>query len=75
VIARSKGGLTFPEGNTDALARALKMMIESPGLRTKHANLGRSFVLAEHTNLALARRFVDNVRKHALNAAPLTALS
>jgi glycosyltransferase involved in cell wall biosynthesis len=75
VIARSRGGLTFPEGNIVALARVLRIMIESPSLRTKHANLGRSFVLDEHTNLALARRFVDNVRQHALNAAPLTALS
>jgi glycosyltransferase involved in cell wall biosynthesis len=75
VITRSRGGLTFPEGKTDALARVLRIMIESPGLRTEHANLGRSFVLDEHTNLALARRFVDNVRQHALNAAPLTALS
>jgi glycosyltransferase involved in cell wall biosynthesis len=62
VIRRTRGGLSFPEGDEKALAHALRRMITAPSLRERLAEQGRSYVLDEHTNAVLARRFVDTIQ-------------
>lgn len=62
VIARTEGGLTFPEGNTAALSQALRRMITEPELRTRFARNGRGNVLREYTEEVLARRFIDTIQ-------------
>lgn len=62
VIRRTNGGLSFPERDDEALAQALRRMITDSALRDRLAEQGRSYVLEEHTNATLARRFIDTIQ-------------
>jgi glycosyltransferase involved in cell wall biosynthesis len=56
------GGLTDPEGDVAALADTLHMLVQEPGRRAELGERGRTRVLAEYTQAALARRYLDVYR-------------
>lgn len=72
VIRRTGGGLTFPEGDREALAKALRKMITNATLRAEFVKEGRASVLEDHTNTVLAQRFIDTVST-ACNRTPVLA--
>lgn len=72
VIRRTGGGLTFAEGDADALATVLRRMIINPDLRANFVEQGRAAVLENYTDTVLAQRFIDTVTT-ARTGAPTPA--
>ncbi|MBD1824069.1 glycosyltransferase family 4 protein [Cyanobacteria bacterium FACHB-DQ100] len=62
LIAATKGGLVFPEGNAIALSQKLSELILNPELRSHYAATGRQAVLSHYTNALLAQRFAETVK-------------
>ncbi len=62
-------GLIFPEGNLDALRRAILHMAEEPQLRHDLIQRGRARVLEHFTQAAVARRHVE-VYREMLDQSP-----
>ena len=72
VIRRTRGGLVFPERNPGALASSLARILNDSDLRSRLAVRGRTTVLEEYTDAALAARFIDTVQSepsHTLQSA------
>jgi glycosyltransferase involved in cell wall biosynthesis len=61
LLQATGGGLIFPEGRADALARQIRRLIMDAALRQELASKGRASVLANYTNRSLARRFVQAI--------------
>ena len=53
-----RGGMTFPEGNAEALAETLTKLHKDPSLRRKLGAQGRERVLREFTQERIAARTV-----------------
>ena len=51
------GGLIYPEGDSAALAGALRRLADEPGLRAELGRRGRQRVLDCYTQAALARQY------------------
>jgi L-malate glycosyltransferase len=58
LLQATGGGLIFPEGKAEALARQIRRLVEDPALRRESATKGQARVLTEYTNRSLADRFV-----------------
>jgi glycosyltransferase involved in cell wall biosynthesis len=69
VIHRTGGGLSFPEGNSAALQSALRAMMDNER-RQSFANTGRAYVLDQHTDAVLARRFIETVERAVSTPVP-----
>lgn len=63
LIQATSGGLTFPEGQSKALAEQLQQLILNPSLRSQLVEQGRQAVLQNYTNASLAQRFAQTVEK------------
>jgi glycosyltransferase involved in cell wall biosynthesis len=61
VIESTGGGLTFPEGDVDALRGCLEAMRADPALRARLATLGREQVERMFSVEAVARRFAEQL--------------
>jgi len=61
VIESTGGGLTFPEGDVDALRGCLEVMRADPALRTRLAKRGRERVERMFSVDAVARRFAEQL--------------
>lgn len=61
VIAATGGGLTFPEGDIDALMDLLNLLIDDPAGRIALADQGRKAVRNQFSQEAVARRFADTI--------------
>ncbi len=62
LIAATKGGLVFPEGDAIALSQRFSELISNPELRSHYADTGRQSVLNNYTNSLLAHRFAETVK-------------
>ena len=56
VIERTKGGLVFPEGDADMLAKSILELTDNPGKLRDFQEKGHSYVQRELTHLAMAGR-------------------
>jgi len=65
LIQNTGGGLTFPEGQPDALAEKLRQLILNPLLRLQLVERGRQIVLQNYTNTSLAQCFAQTIEKIA----------
>lgn len=63
LIQATGGGLIFPEGRTQDLARQIRRLIVDAASRRELAAKGRSSVLAEYANRPLAERFVKTIER------------
>jgi L-malate glycosyltransferase len=61
LIQATQGGLTFPEGNTTALATQLDRLIRDPTLRTTLADQGRTNVIAKYSNSTIVAHFIQAI--------------
>jgi len=61
VIAATKGGVVFPEGQPQALAEQLRSLILNPSLRSHLVEQGRQTVQSHYTNSALAQSFASTI--------------
>ena len=60
-----EAGMTFPEGDVEALADCLKSLMRDEGLRRRLSEAGRERVLKRYTQAQIARRTVDVYREMA----------
>jgi len=65
LLRTTGGGLIFPEGKAEALARQIRRLVVEPALRRELVTKGRPSVLAEYTNRPLAERFAQAI-EHAV---------
>lgn len=63
LIQATGGGLTFPEGQPEALAKQLQRLISNPLLRSQLSERGRREVLQNYTHASLAVRFAQAVEE------------
>lgn len=64
-------GVTVPPGNPQAIADAVRRLASMPGSeRDAMGERGRAYVLARHTYLVLAHRFIEAIQLHE-RARPL----
>jgi glycosyltransferase involved in cell wall biosynthesis len=63
LIQATGGGLTFPEGQKEALATQLQQLILNPLLRLQLVEQGRQVILQNYTNASLSQRFVQTIEK------------
>jgi glycosyltransferase involved in cell wall biosynthesis len=63
LLQATGGGLTFPEGQPDALAEKLKQLIINSSLRSQLVGQSRPIVLQNYTNSSLAQRFAQTIEK------------
>jgi len=63
LIQATGGGLTFPEGQPEALAKQLQQLILNPLLRLQLVEQGRQVILQNYTNASLSQRFVQTIEK------------
>jgi glycosyltransferase involved in cell wall biosynthesis len=61
LVSRSGGGLTFPERNAEALADAMRKMIEDRELRNECARRGRAWVLQQASLGAVAEKMASTM--------------
>jgi L-malate glycosyltransferase len=61
LIEATQGGLTFPEGNTTALAIQLDRLISDATLRTTLAHQGRTNVIAKYANNTIVAYFIQAI--------------
>jgi glycosyltransferase involved in cell wall biosynthesis len=61
VIADTGGGIVFPEGNVQALAAAVNLLIDHPGRRDDLARLGAESVRERYDQSYLASRFIATI--------------
>ncbi|MGV0024928.1 glycosyltransferase family 4 protein [Phormidesmis priestleyi] len=61
VIAATKGGVVFPEGQPQALAEQLRALILNSSLRSHLVEQGRQMVQSHYTNGALAQSFANTI--------------
>lgn len=58
IIRDGETGLLVPQKRPDALARALARLAAEPSLARRLAEAARAYVLAHHSHLAAAARFL-----------------
>jgi L-malate glycosyltransferase len=63
IIDSTRGGLTFPEGQPQALAEQLRKLITDRDLRFSLGEQGRQGVLQSYTNSSLAQSFANNIEQ------------
>jgi glycosyltransferase involved in cell wall biosynthesis len=63
LLQATGGGLTFPEGQPDALGEKLKQLIINSSLRSQLVGQSRPIVLQNYTNSSLAQRFAQTIEK------------
>lgn len=63
LLQATGGGLTFPEGQPDALAEKLQQLILNSSLRSQFVEQSRPIVLQNYTNSSLAQRFAQTIEK------------
>ena len=61
IIKLTRGGLTFIEGQPEALAEQLSKLIANPDLRSDLGKQGRQGVLQNYTNSSLASGFANTI--------------
>jgi L-malate glycosyltransferase len=65
LIEATQGGLTFPEGNTAALATQLDRLISDATLRTTLVHQGRTNVIAKYANSTIVAHFIQAITEIA----------
>lgn len=70
LIQATSGGLTFPEGQPEALAEKLQQLVLNPLLRLQLAERGRQVVLQNYTNASLAQHFAQTIEKAVKSKIP-----
>lgn len=63
LIRATKGGLVFEERNADALAEQLSSLVVNRVLREQTAEKGRQIVLAQYNTGAIARQFINEIKR------------
>ncbi|EDX85492.1 glycosyl transferase, group 1 family protein [Synechococcus sp. PCC 7335] len=63
LIRATGGGLVFEEGNSEALAEQLSLLILDDSLREQTAATGRQTVLAQYNTTAIARQFINEINR------------
>ena len=71
LIQATNGGVTFPEGQPEALAEKLKHLIINASARSQLAEQGRKAVLQNYTNVSLAKRFAQTIEKAVVSKKSL----
>lgn len=61
VLQTTNGGLTFPEGQPEALAKKLQQLILNPSLRMQLVKQGRQVTLQNYTHASLAQHFAQTI--------------
>lgn len=61
LLQATGGGVTFPEGQPEALAQQLRQLIVNAALRSQLVEQGRQVVLQNYTNSSLAQRFAQTI--------------
>jgi glycosyltransferase involved in cell wall biosynthesis len=59
IAAPGERGLSFPAGDPEGLARAVRQLVDAPELRRRFGEAGRTWVLAERTWRANGDRYRD----------------
>lgn len=63
LIQATKGGLVFPEGQSDQLAECLKQLICNEDLRSRLTTLGQQSVLNDYTTSSIVQRFAQTIEQ------------
>ena len=63
LIQATGGGLTFAEGQPEALANQLRSLILEPAIRDRLSAQGRNTVLNHYTNVTLTRKFAGAIEQ------------